>query len=233
MLKLQLEPAFILHTRPWRDTSHILECLTRDHGRIAIITRGTRRPKSPLKGLMQPFTPLLVSGSGKGEMLNLNQAERGGQPVFLEGDSLICGLYLNELLMQLCHRHDPHPEIFEAYGETLTQLLNTEDLGLVLRLFERDVLAMTGYGLVLDVEVEQGDPIKPEAWYRYHPEQGPIRENSMHASGIRIQGRALLALNEGDLKDADSGRQARNLMRQLLRHYTQGHEFKSRALFRR
>ncbi|MDR2876721.1 MAG: DNA repair protein RecO [Chromatiales bacterium] len=222
-MRVMLEPVYVLHRRPWRDSSLILEVLSLSHGRCALIARGARRPKSRLHGILQPFGPLFASWTMRGELGALVSAEgRGG--LCLQGRALISGFYLNELLIKLLARHDPHPRLFAAYEQTLDELAACTGEGSerreqrALRLFEKVLLDEIGYGLVLDREAESGEPIADEAEYDYHPERGPVtawgRETA--GRGLRLRGRSLIALERGELDDADVLREARGLMRLAL-----------------
>lgn len=248
-MRISLEPACILHTRPWRDSSLILEVLTRAHGRIAVVARGARRPKSRLSGLLQPFRPLLISAGGRGEMATLTGAEaraQGAWPLLTQGRALISGFYLNELLMKLLTRHDPHPRLFDAYDAALTALaapaLDPGAEQRALRLFEQKLLNEIGYGLVLDRDVASGAPIDAALEYDYHPERGPVavapfdgvREGGAGPAGatVRLRGSSLLDLAHGELRDAESLREVRRLMRMAIGLCLGGQPLRSRELFR-
>lgn len=244
--KAMLEPAYILHHRPYRDSSLLLEIFTAGHGRIALIARGARRPKARLHGLLQPFQPLFASWSMRGELGTLTAAEPrdGGGP---RGHTLISGFYMNELLMRLLHRHDPHPGLFAVYETALRRLaapgLSAPGEQSVLRLFELTLLRELGYGPVLDHEVTGGDPIRSEEVYDYYPERGPVRtdvaaetgdgEYAARARPVRLQGGSLLALARGELCDAVHLREAKRLMRTMIDARLGGRPLASRRLFRR
>lgn len=242
-VKALLEPAYVLHHRPYRDSSLILDVLTAAHGRIALVARGARRPKSRLHGVLQPFQPLLASWSLRGEMGTLTAAEArdGGG---LHGRVLISGFYVNELLLRLLHRHDPHPRLFAAYEAVLRGLAGAapETGGqAALRLFEMALLRETGYGLVLDHEAAGGAPIRADAVYYYYPERGPVREDAMAVaedSGartrpVRLHGGSLLALARGELHETLHLHEAKRLMRVILDGRLGGRPLASRGLFRR
>jgi DNA repair protein RecO (recombination protein O) len=254
-MRVTLNPGFVLHRREYRDSSLILELLTRDHGRVAVVARGARRPKARLNGLLQLFTPLLVSWAGRGDLGTLTGAEPNGAST-LRGRTLISGFYLNELLMKLLTRHDPHPGLFDAYDRVLRELsacaVSTSETDLpeqrALRLFEKTLLAEIGYGLVLDRDIATGAPISEDAQYDYHPERGPVRvENgalevrdpggpsraspSPH-SGVRLHGRSLVSLAAGELHDPESLRESKRLMRVVIGVCLDHRPLFSRALAR-
>lgn len=244
--KAMLEPAYILHHQPYRDSSLLLETFTPGHGRIALIARGARRPKSRLHGLLQPFQPLLASWSMRGELGTLTAVEpRDGDGP--RGRALISGFYMNELLMRLLHRHDPHPGLFAVYESALRRLaapgLSAPGEQSVLRLFELTLLRELGYGLVLDHEITGGDPIRSEEVYDYYPELGPVRTDATAETGagdyavrarpVRLHGGSLLALARGELCDAVHLHEAKRLMRTVLDARLGGRPLASRRLFRR
>src|SRR6266699_5404611 len=144
--------AFILHGYPYRETSLLLETFTRAFGRVSMVARGARSPRSPLRGVLLAFQPLALSWFGKGELRTLARAEWvGGQPL-LQGEALMCGFYLNELLLRLLPREDPHEALFDAYSEALARLSAAQSFPAVLRSFEKRRLAELGYAPLLDRE---------------------------------------------------------------------------------
>lgn len=251
MMRIILEPAYVLHHRPWRDSSLILDLLTRDHGRIAVAARGARRPKAKLYGLLQPFRPLLISAVGRGEMGTLTGAEPRSAsvpPMVLPGRALISGFYVNELVTRLLARHDPHIRLFDAYERVIAELgapaLDAAGEQRALRLFERILLDEIGYGLVLDHDVTTGRPIDAGTLYEYHPERGPVAigagdsvrertEAAYPAAAVRVHGRSLIDLARGDLLEAESLRETKPLMRMALGICLGGRPLRSRELFHR
>jgi len=143
------QPAFVLHSYPYRETSLIIDVLSRDHGRIALVAKGAKRPHSALRGVLQTFQPLALSWSGKSEMRTLTGAEWVGGMLPLTGGALLCGFYVNELLVKFCAREDPHPQLFHHYVVTMTRLAHDEPPVQVLRSFERVLLRETGYAMAL------------------------------------------------------------------------------------
>ncbi|MFB9122393.1 DNA repair protein RecO [Paraburkholderia dipogonis] len=134
------QPAFVLHSYPYRETSLIIDVLSRDHGRLALVAKGAKRPHSALRGVLQTFQPLALSWSGKSEVRTLTGAEWVGGMLPLAGDALLCGFYVNELLVKFCAREDPHPQLFHHYVVTMTRLAHDEPPVQVLRSFERVLL---------------------------------------------------------------------------------------------
>lgn len=219
---VEMQPAYILHHRAYRDTSALLELITPAHGRIGVVARGARGARSPLRGLLRPFLPLLCSWGGRGELFSLRRAEVAGRMPELRGQTLFAAYYLNELLLRLLQRQDPHPEVFDAYVQALNALAG-RPLESVLRVFEKRLLDALGYALMLDVDVH-GEPIDPECRYRYIPEQGP--ELVQGEGGI--SGQALLALAAEACDNAQDLRELKPLLRQVLGLYLGERPLKTR-----
>jgi DNA repair protein RecO (recombination protein O) len=233
MARILEQPAYVLHARAYRETSFLLETLTRDHGRAAMVARGARSPKSKWRNVLQPFRPLLISWSARGELGTLTGADQVAAPPGLHGEALFCGLYLNELLIRLLHRGDPHPEVFERYRKVLADLALGGPPQPVLRIFEKHLLDAVGYGLILDREYVSGNPIRAEAMYDYRPDRGPVRvgENA-DKKGRAVSGTALLALQSEQLEDGLLP-ELRGLMRRVIGYHLGDKPLASSALFGR
>lgn len=228
--RIDQQPAWVLHARPWRETSLILDVFSRDHGRLAMVAKGARRPTSQFRGLLIGFQPLLLDWSGNGEVKTLVRAEWiGGQPL-LAGQALLCGYYLNELLLRLTAREDPHPELFEAYREALSSLTRVERFEPVLRRFELILLQELGYCAHLGEDAEAGEPLQAEARYAFIIEHGPVPDELAPAGLPRLKGRCLAALEARDFSDPDTLREARPLLRMLIDHYLGAQPLQSRRI---
>jgi len=225
------QPAFVLHAYPYRETSLIVEAFTREYGRVALVARGAKRPRSELRGLLQAFQPLLLSWSGQQELKTLLRAEwRGGLPR-VGGSALLCGFYLNELLLKLLPREDPHPQLFADYEAALVDLAGGRDQALVLRRFEVRLLAAMGYALPLVRDADTGAPVDPTARYHYAFDRGPRREPP--AVGPRlpvVRGTTLIALSEERYPDAATAAEAKRLMREVLDYYLEQRGVESRRV---
>ncbi len=228
--KVDAQPAFVLHAYPYSETSLIVDVFSRDHGRVALLARGARRPRSALRGVLQAFQPLELGWAGRGEVQTLIKAEwQGGQPL-LAGKSLFCGYYLNELLMHLLPREDAHARLFLVYAETLQRFANgTQESDL--RCFERALLQELGYGLTLETDAN-GIAVDVDAHYVYEIERGPVRLPGSGSSLRAVSGRTLLDLAHEDFSDPRSLAEAKQLMRTLINHYTDGKSLASRRIFR-
>lgn len=231
-MKVDLQASFILHTRPYRDTSNLLDVFTKEYGRIGLVARGARSSKSRLQGLLQPFTPLLISWSGRGELYTLTQAEQEQRAYHLKAGNLMTGFYINELVLNFLHRDDPHPQLFQRYLSTVTELERSEHVEPVLRLFERDLLQESGYGLIFDCDVESGDSIDPDKMYTYHPDKGPVMSAVSDEMLLQIKGRTLIELSKDRITDATILPEAKRLMRYLINWQMGGKPLKTRELFK-
>lgn len=231
------EPAFVLHQRDYSETSLLLEAFTAHHGRLGLIAKGARRPGSRMRGVLKPFQRLLIGWSGRGELAVLTAAEAEGPGLVLEGAPLYCGFYMNEVLMRLLHRHDPHVALFDAYQVALTRLRPDGSNEAVLRIFEKHLLRELGYGLVLDHDIGDRTPIDASAMYDYVLDRGPVRlahpELNRPVEGVRIRGASLLALARESLDDPVALRDAKTLMRAALARHLGDRPLHSRKLFRR
>ncbi len=220
--RIQLEPAYVLHSREYRETSRILDVFSARHGRLTLFARGARGPKSKLASLLMPFRPLLVSWSGRGDAAQLTGAEPDGESAPLPPRQVLSGFYLNELIINLTTRHDPQPRLFDDYALALRRLATDSAAELPLRLFEKRLLTSIGYGLDF--------PVDPHAWYQYRPAQGllPARDDSPGAIG----GRHLLALHDERFDDAETLEVARRVLRLALDHCLEGRELRTRTVAR-
>ena len=231
--RTDLEPAFVLHARPWRETSLIVESFSRCHGRLGMIARGARRPKSAMRGLLQPFIPLLLSWRGRGELTTLTSAEAEGSALPLAGSAAIVGFYVNELLLRFLHRHDPEPLLFDHYRAALDRISSADSPEPVLQVFEKRLLQAVGYALELETEIDSGRAIEPEERYRYTVDSGPERWSSGTSSGVCVSGSTLLALAREQLDDRRVLEEAKLLMRSIIDEHCGGRAFVSRRLWRR
>jgi len=234
-VKVDRQPAFVLHTRPYRETSLVVEAITRDHGRMALVAKGVRRPRSAMRGVLMAFQPLEMTWSGKGDVVTLHNAEwQGGQPL-LEGRALLCGYYLNELLINLLPREDAHEQLFEHYGATLRALAaatapDAAFFSACLRGFEKRLLGELGYGLMLTQDAS-GGVIQPAARYLYEMESGPRLVADSSAAAGTISGQTLLDMEAGSFGNPTSLAESKQLMRSLMAFYLNGRQLHSRRLF--
>jgi DNA repair protein RecO (recombination protein O) len=224
------EPAFVLHTRPWRETSLLVEMLSEHHGRIGLLARGVQGPKKHvLRASLQPLQFVRFDAVQQGELAQLRAAEAQDAAPVLGGEAALAAFYLNELVLRLAPRHDPVPELFDAYGAARMRLGAGEPLAWTLRRFERDLLAAIGFGLAFDTDGD-GAPIDPAARYRLDPEQGPRRllsDRGQDERNAAATGRALLDLAADRLPDASDLAGLRRALRPVLAHHLGGRGLKS------
>lgn len=224
-------PGFILHTYPFKETSVVAEVFTREHGRVALIARGARRPASALRGLMQPFTPLLLSWFGKSDLKTLHAAEWQGGLMAPQGRGLMCGFYLNELLLRVLARGDAHEALYDRYTETLALLAGEGgDYERILRRFEKHLLADIGYGATFDHEADTRAAIEPGTHYVFQPERGALRAQGQ--PGCIVSGQTLLDLAADRFDDPATLVEAKALMRSLINHTLGAKPLYTRQLLR-
>ena len=230
--RVQQEPAFLLHHRPFRDSSRILDLYTRDQGRISLFAHGARGGKNGWAALLRPFTELLISYSGSSDGGTLSAAESPGVPASLPPERLLSGFYLNELLLKLVPRADPHPELYECYAQTLSALTTEPAEARVLRLFEKRLLDALGYGVDYSRVESTGQAVRPDAYYHVRPERGVESETLATREAHVYQGAHLLALAAETLEDPASLASARELLAQALAGPLEGRALGSRTVAR-
>ena len=220
-----LQPAFILQLRKYRETSLIMDVLTRDFGRISLLAKGVRKAKSKTAGLLQPFIPLTLSYFGRTELKILMDVELTRPFMPLPGLALYCGFYVNELVMCFLHPGDPHPEVFAHYEHCLSGLAQGFKIEAALRVFELDLMDAAGYGLQLEYDFHTRQPLQALATYHFNIEQGPIA-----APDGPFSGKTLQALKLREFTDIQVLTDAKRLMRTAIAVYLQGKPLKSRAV---
>jgi DNA repair protein RecO (recombination protein O) len=226
----RLEQAFVLHRRDYANTSLLLEVFSGAHGRFPVIAKGAKRGRTPAAAVLQPFIPLWLSWTGRGEVRTLARAETAGNALALSGKALFCGFYLNELLMRLLGRNDPHESLFAFYHAALSRLAAGPDLDGPLRQFELRLLQDTGYALDVEREWDTGQPVQPGCKYVYEAERG-MRAAAAGEEADLVCGDTLLALAAGEPLGGSLAREARGLMRVALAPYLGPRPLRSRELF--
>jgi DNA repair protein RecO (recombination protein O) len=227
----EVREAFILHSYPYRETSLLLEVFTRGFGRLSMVARAARSPRSSLRGVLLAFQPLALSWFGRGEVRTLARAEwLGGQPL-LQGEALLCGFYLNELLLRMLPREDPHDALFQRYQEALAGLAGPDGSARALRSFERVLLKELGYAMDLERDSVNGAAIDAAKTYAYDPERGPSEFKGQGPDPL-VSGRTLLDMARDDYSDARTQQQAKALMRALIDHRLEHRPLRSRQIFR-
>lgn len=235
--RIELAAAYVLHHRPWRDSSRILEVLSRDQGRITLFARGVRGSRSRTASMLQPFQLLLLSWSGSGDAARLTQVDLPSEPgaeglaarIPMPSSALLSAWYLNELLMALTVRNDPQPALFDLYDQALAALRAGANPALVLRRFERELLEHLGYGIDFTVDARSGDQVRAGAYYHFHASLGFV-EVAGDERGSAIPGVSLLSISAGDYAAARALDDARRIMRTAIDHVLEGRELRTRAV---
>jgi DNA repair protein RecO (recombination protein O) len=223
------QPAFVLHSYPYKETSLIVDVFSRDYGRIGVVAKGAKRPHSKLRGVLQTFQPLSVGWSGKSEIRTLIAAEWVGGLLPLEKSALLCGFYLNELLVKLLARDDPHPALFDHYVATLNRLAHDEAAPIVLRIFERALLKETGVSGDFSVCTQSRQTVDPVQMYVVDPERGP-RPARPADTWPCVSGKTLLDMEREDYSDSATQTQSKFLMRFLLAYHLGGMSLNTRQI---
>lgn len=230
-MRVEREPAFVLHARPYRETSLLVECLSCYHGRLGVVARGVRKERAlQRRAQLEPFQRLELDLMLKGELATLREAEPVGPVMRLTGDAGMAGLYLNELVVRLTGRQDPNPELFGLYERTLGRMATGEPLAWTLRRFERDMLDSLGYALQLEMDTGSGEPLDPSRSYYYDPEAGAAASRVGDPQAIR--GADLLALAADAAPDTAGLASLRRMMRQVISFHLGGGELKAWRVLR-
>ncbi len=229
MSRVEQQSCWVLHRRPWRESSLLLELFSDEFGRIGLVARGARGARSAWRGLAEPFVPLTASWTGRGELGTLTGLEPTGQRVVLKGRALWCGLYANELLLKLLARDDAAPTLFTAYGQLLEGLGAGLSQAGLLRRFELAMLGALGVVPDLHHDAVTGQAVEAGRLYHVRPETGLV---AAAAPGRDVfSGRAALVLTGQIVDDPAASREARQLTRLLLDHQLGGKPLKTRELF--
>ncbi|MDF1797374.1 MAG: DNA repair protein RecO [Coxiellaceae bacterium] len=234
MQRIALQPTYILHTRPYRSTSLLVELLSQDYGRLTVVANSARGPKSRYKGVLQPFRCLLVDWSGARELKSLGKVELRGMPYRINGVRLFCGYYLNELLMRLLAKDDPYEKLFEVYQQTLQQLSDSDAiLENTLRLFEKRLLQELGYGVSFTHDASHQQPIEAEQSYSLAADRGfyAVTGHVEHQHAV-FSGANIVAIANDDYSNPQVQQDAKKIMRYLLRCHIGTKPLNSRELIK-
>lgn len=224
------EPGYVLHTTPYRETSLVIQAFSRHHGRVPLVAKGAKRPNSQLRQVLLSLQPLLLAWSGKGEVKTLTGVQWVGGQALLKDVALLCGFYMNELLLKLTAREDPHEGLFDAYVHALSDLAAGEVREIALRRFECALLREIGVGQEFGVCVD-GTPVAADAWYVCIPEFGVRAARSGDPPDVpRVSGRALLNIERGSYEDPHTLQQGKMLMRSLINHALAGRSLATRQI---
>ncbi len=222
---IQCQPAYILHQIQYRETSLILDVLTRDFGRLSILAKGVRTSKAKNTAILRPFQLLNLSYTGRNDLKTLTNVEAFGELRELQGLALYCGYYASELVCHFLHKHDPHPEVFQEYGDCLINLKTFEDMETVLRCFELNLMDKVGYGVSLAYDGKNQKAIAPAKKYRFNSEYGLLEDRNGLFSGL-----SLIAMQNRQFSDPQVRTEAKKLMRLVIDNNLQGKQLKSGAV---
>lgn len=226
------EPAYVLHLRDYRESSALVSVFTLNFGRMTLVARGAKRPRSPWKSALQPFRALTLGWQGRTDLKNLTDVEtRPSSPLPIGQRRLYCGFYINELVERLLPVQDPHPELFGAYVEALAELGEDASEEVALRRFEQQLVTALGYGFSWDLSMQPEGRVRPDSSYGFHPEQGLIEISEGGAPLTGLAGAALLAVAEERWSAPGARLTAKRVMRVLIDHLLNGRPLHSRRLF--
>jgi len=230
--RIASQPGFLLHSRPFRDSSQLIEIFSRDHGRIGLVARGVRSARSRYRGVLRPFAPLELSWTIAGDLGTLTGVEAAGRLPDLSGDALMAGFYVNELVLKLTHRHDAQPDVYAAYEAAVTGLAGRPDVEFTLRCFELRLLRAIGYGLDLEHDMVTGLPVEEDAWYRVKATEGVARATADGPDASLYSGAELRDIAAERLQDPALLKRARRILQSALEHCLEGRELNSRRVMR-
>ena len=226
--RINQQPGFILHRRPYSESSLLVDVFTREYGRLTLIAKGSRKNRQRSVGLFIPFKPLLISWSGKGNLPVLTGIESSRFAIDLSASARSCAYYQNELLLKLLHRFDSNEKLFDRYRDALAALEDGVDPHAVLRIFEKHLLREIGFGLILDHDASSGEVIDEDAYYDYVPEKGPVHVSAPDAGAI--SGKTLKALNDEKFKSREQLQEAMRLTRKLIDLQLNGRVLRTRKV---
>lgn len=226
-----IDDGFILHRYPYRETSVIVECFLQHHGRVSMVAKGVRTERSPLKGLLQPFTPLHFNARGKGQMKTLTLVEASASPIILNGMPLMSAWYINELLMRLLPKEEHNSHLYFTYHATLLSLENSTTLEKTLRIFEKNLLEALGYELPLMHDADSRRAIVYDHYYQFIAEHGFVETNKREGNDVFL-GEDLQAIANDQFSNPKALQAAKRLMRLAIWPLLGGKPLKTRELLK-
>ncbi|MDD9891256.1 MAG: DNA repair protein RecO [Gammaproteobacteria bacterium] len=233
--RVLLQPAYVLHSQPFQNTSLLVDFFTMDYGRVRAVAKGARREKSKYRSLVQAFHPLLVSFSGRGEVKTMGAVEAGHGAIIFQGERLFSGMYVNEILCRLLHNHEEHKVLYRNYQDTLIGLQGDSNMEVILRKFELNLLAELGYAINLEEDYLSQQPIAADSQYRFTPELGfeiTDQDEEPEQNPRIFRGVHLIALRDFNFAEKESAKAAKRLLRIALGAHLGEKPLNSRALFR-
>jgi len=228
--RVELEPAYILHTRAYRETSQLLDVITPGYGRVGIIANGARRPKSAFRGYLNPFQPLRLSWTGRSELVRLQTVESFGPAAVLGSEQVLAGFYANELLIKLLHRGDAHADLFAHYTALIAELAGGQDIEKMLRGFEMELLTEIGYAMDLRSDCIAHLPLEADKYYEFEIERGLVPVAARRSDGLVYSGSEYAAIAQLDFSSSDIRRSAKRLLRTVLNFHLGGRPLRTREV---
>lgn len=228
-MKVDLTPCYILHSRDYRESSLILEVMSREYGRVSLVAKGAKRNKKHQGINYNLYQKYLVSWVSRSELGTLIDIEIASTMSSMSPQQMLTGFYINEIILRLLHKHESHPELFDSYDATITELAANNTEQTLLRYFEKILLQSLGYGVIFDQDQNTGSPIVAEDDYCYKLDMGPCSDTQ--ASGIAVSGKTLIELNNETLSDTKNKSEAKILLRSLLKQYLGDKPLASRQLY--
>ena len=228
---IQSQRAYLLHSRPYRDTSLLVDFITQDFGRISAVAKGVRNPKSKNRAVLQPFIPLLINLTGKNELKTLGQFEAQANSAALKHKALFAALYVNELLVRLIHKQEADAEIYSLYEVTLSELSKQAEIEPVLRKFELTLLDLLGYGI--DFSMLGETPVN-NCWYHFHHDSGFEQVDGANSKLEKyFSGVVLHHIAKKNFTALETQKAAKRLLRAALSAHLGDKPLSSRSLFRK
>ena len=230
---IEHEPSYMMHQMAYSETSQIVRIFSQNYGRVDLIAKGSKRPKSKFRSYLQPFLPLQLSWSGKSQLKTLRQAEIHGQYLArIQGKYLFSAYYLNELILSFLRMEDPYPNLFALYTSTLNDFSESKPIEPSLRQFEILMLSEIGYAINFTTEAHSQNPIKTDSEYVFLVEKGFVSKQDQNPDSFRIKGQAIKAINEGNFSDQETSIAAKKILRLSIHYHLDGKELKSKKVFK-
>jgi len=230
-MKVELTPCYILHRRDYSETSLILEVFSREHGRINLIAKGAKRNKKQQSSNFNLYQQYNISWVAKSELGTLTDIEFVASSRSLKPEQMMTGFYMNEIMLRLLHKHEPHPELFDSYDISINELISGASEQIILRYYEKTLLQSLGYGVILDHEVETGESLNKDEDYFYKFDYGPVSTSETRDSGITISGKTLLELDNEILSEQKNINEAKALLRTILDQHLGDKPLASKSLY--
>ncbi len=230
-MRIQQTPCYILHSRDYRESSLILEIMSRESGRVSLLAKGAKRHKKQQGINFNLYQKYLMSWVSRSELGTLVDIELASLTTVLKPEQMITGFYMNEITLKLLHKHEPHPELFDAYNASIIQLSSNHSEQIILRYFEKKLLQSLGYGLVLDHDVQTGEAIVAAGNYYYQLDCGPSVTTATTGSNIAVSGKTLIELDHETLSDPENITEAKTLLRLILTQHLGDKPLASRLLY--